>query len=772
MSCRTSRSAVLVALVALVAWCSCGVGERHGGPGGTVPAITTAAEFTAHGSVGQAYVEGARPGQQLVLADAANRQVAAGVADELGSLLVRDVPPRGDYTFRAVAGSTVAGSPPFAVTALADTPAPGFYAAQELKEGLNYLTMRDGVSLAATVRLPPGRSLADGPFPTVIEYSGYAIAAPHDALEALIHPDEAEKDPLVPATSTAVGSVIAPLLGYVTVSLQMRGSGCSGGAMGLFDLPTTADGYDAVEIAAAQPWVKDHRVGMVGISFSGMSQLFVAGARPPHLAAIAPLSVTDDLYATGRPGGIYNSGFAAGWMADRMRDARPAPAGGQAWARAQIEAGDERCRANQRLRLQTPDMVALVKDTPGRDPALYDDRTPARWAARARVPVFLVGALQDEQTGGQWPSMIPALGNNPDVWVTMVNGTHIDSLGPATISRWIEFLDLFVAGRVPAERPILATLGSQLYEQVAHAPAQAIPPVRFTDAPSVEAARDAFRRDPRVRVLLDNGASASVPGSLGPRWEEGFGAWPPPAAAATRYHLGDAGVLAPDRPARASTVSFRPDPGARPPTSLAEGNAWDALPPYTWAPVTGDAGVGFITAALPADLTVIGPASLDLWLRSSAEDTDLQATVSEVRPDGQELYVQSGYLRASARALDRHRSTELQPVPTFLGADRRPLPAGGPTLVRVPLLPVAYAFRAGSRIRVTVSAPGGDRPSWRFDTPATGGQVTDTLSLGGKTASSLVLPVIAGVSPTDPQPACPSLRGQPCRAYVPAGNQG
>ena len=29
------------------------------------------------------------------------------------------------------------------------------------------------------MRLPPGKTLADGPFPTVIEYSGYAVAGPH-----------------------------------------------------------------------------------------------------------------------------------------------------------------------------------------------------------------------------------------------------------------------------------------------------------------------------------------------------------------------------------------------------------------------------------------------------------------------------------------------------------------------------------------------------------------------------------------------------------------
>jgi predicted acyl esterase len=769
---RTVRLVALaLALVVGVASCSTTGGGSAAEPGTTAPAVTTAATFTAHGSLGQAYVVGAAPGAQLVLADAAGEQVGAGTADTLGSLIVRDVPPGDGYTFRSVDGTTVAGSAPFKVLALTDAPPQSFYANQQLKAGLNYITMRDGVSLAATVRPPEGKTLADGPFPTVIEYSGYAVAPPHDPIDAALHHTTDEDDPLVPDVATAVGGILAPLMGFATVSLQMRGSGCSGGAMGLFDLPTTSDGYDAVEIAAAQPWVKGGRVGMVGISFSGISQLFVAGAQPPHLAAIAPLSVTDDLYSTGLPGGIYNDGFAASWLADRVHDAQPAPQGGQPWAKALIDSGDQQCKANQALRLQTQDVGSLLKDDPTRDPALYDVRSPAKSASKITVPVFLVGALQDEQTGGQWPRLVPALASDKDVWVTMINGTHIDSLGPATLSRWLEFLDLFVADEVPKPEPALANVSTQLYEQAADMTGQPVPAVRFTDAPDLDAARADFREDPRIRVLMDNGGTPSAPGSLGPMWETSFTAWPPPPDAASTYYLSGNGRLATAAPAPAS-VSFTPDPAARPRNSLPKGNAWDALPAYQWAPVTGGTGLGFISDPLPNDLAVIGPASLDLSLQSTAPDTDLQVAVSEVRPDGQEMYVQSGFLRASARALDTSASTALEPVPTYVAADRHPLPAGTTSLVRIPILPINYVFRAGSKIRISITAPGGDRPAWEFDTPQTGGTVTDTLALGGAQASALVLPVVPGVSAPDPQPACPSLRGQPCRSYAAAGNGG
>ena len=69
-------------------------------------------------------------------------------------------------------------------------------------------------------------------------------------------------------------------------------------------------------------------------------------------------------------------------------------------------------------------------------------------------------------------------------------------------------------------------------------------------------------------------------------------------------------------------------------------------------------------------------AGLDLMLESTAPVTDLQVTVTEVRPgETQEEYVTSGFLRSSDRTLSA-ASTALDPVPTYLAADRRTSRAG------------------------------------------------------------------------------------------------
>ena len=773
MSVQGRKSAsLLIALITVagVSTACSSVGSSASGP--TVPVANARASFTGRGSIYQAYVLGAEPGTALVLANAAGTQVRSGRADRLGSLVVRNVAAAPGYTFRSISGSMVATTAPFRVLSPTDTPPASFDSGQHLQVGLNYITMRDGVKLAATLRLPPGKTLADGPFPTVIEESGYAIAAPHSLIDAELHLNgETASDPLLPDSATAVGSLVAPLLGFATVSLQMRGTGCSGGAFDLFDLPTTYDGYDAVQIVSSQPWVANHKVGMVGISFSGISQMFVAGTRPPGLAAVAPMSLTDDLYSTGFPGGMFNNGFAGSWIADRIADAKPAPQGGQTYARVLIEQGDTRCLANQALHGQSQNIDALLQEASHRVPSLYGQRAPATWAKLADVPVFLSGAFQDEQTGGQWPAIVSDLAGDPHVWVTMVNGTHVDSLGPGTITRWLEFLDIFVAGKVPTASPLISTLAPQLYAGVAKAPSGAVPPVQFTTEPSLAAARAAFERQPRVRVLFDNGGGSAGPGAMQPVWNEDFTSWPPPQAKATTLHLGSGGTLAAATPA-ATSVTFRPDPSARPATSLPTGNPWVALPPYQWAPVSGSDGLGFISAPLVHDLVAVGPASLDVWVKSTAADTDLQATVSEVRPDGKELFVQTGELRASDRALDLSTSTATHPVPTYAASTAKPLVKGRYALVRIPILPFAYAFRTGSRIRLTITAPGGDRPAWQFATYKTAGTVTDTIGVGGASPSALVLSVVPGITPPDPQPSCPSLRGQPCRTYVAATNGG
>jgi len=771
-----TTAAVAVTLSTLV----CGVGGLTATAGAAAPKATVAkAAFTAKGSIDEAYVLGATKGSKLVLVNKKGKVTGRGTVDRFGSLVFREQKPGAGYTVQLRKGKKIQKSSAFKVLSENSNPPQSFFDGKVLNAGLNYVTVRDGVEIAMTVRLPQGKTMADGPFPTVIEYSGYQTAAPHDLLTSVISSlggGGGASDPLVPATGTAVGSVIAPLLGFAAVSVQMRGSGCSGGAFDLFGLPTTYDGYDAVETVAAQPWVKGHKVGLAGISFSGITQLFVAGTQPPHLAAIAPMSVTDDIYtATGYPGGMFNKGFALSWITDRANEAKPAPEGGQPWAKALVAAGDQHCIDNQKLRLQTQDVLGLIKKNPYRTPSLFDDRAPGAWVKNIKVPTFFIGQFHDEQTGGHFPESLQYLAKNKNVWITLQNGVHADSLGPSTMTRWAEFLHLYVGDEIPNIPGLVLGLSGQLYKFLADSAAAPVKQSRFAGTTDVAAAKAEFAKDPRVRLLMDNGGGPEGPGSIGATWELDYGSWPIKEAKATPYYLGADGALGTTKAGSATNATYTSDPKARPKQTLpgqGEADAWKAQPPYDWAPIASGKGLGFTTPALASDLVIAGTSSLDLYVKSSAKDTDLQVTLTEVRPDGNETYVQNGWLRASHRKLDAKKSTANDPVPTHLKKDAAPLPKGKFTLVRIPFFPVAHAFRAGSKLRVTISAPGGDRPRWDFDTIEKG-STKNTVLLGGPNGSKLVLPVLAGANAKGtPLPGATALRGEPNRTYAPASNGG
>jgi predicted acyl esterase len=153
-------------------------------------------------------------------------------------------------------------------------------------------------------------------------------------------------------------------------------------------------------------------------------------------------------------------------------------------------------------------------------------------------------------------------------------------------------------------------------------------------------------------------------------------------------------------------------------------------------------------------------------------DVDVEVTISEVRPDGQETYVQSGWLRASRRKTDKAASSALLPVQTYRKADVATLQPGKAVPMRVALYPFAHVFRAGSRIRIVVKPPGGNRPAWAFDALRDDPAPTVTIDRSAAHPSKVVLPLLSSVEVTTALPACGTLRGQPCRPYVAPANAG
>jgi predicted acyl esterase len=507
---------------------------------------------------------------------------------------------------------------------------------------------------------------------------------------------------------------------------------------------------------------------MVGISYPGISQLFVAQTQPPSLTAISPFSVIDDSYnGTLYPGGILNTGFAVDWTQQRVDEAQPAP-DGQEWAANRIAAGDETCEANQSLRLQNPDLVEEIVENDFYEPAIADELAPRLFVDQIEVPTFIAGAWQDEQTGGRFPTMISEFTGTDHLYVSLVNGLHTESISPMIFARLVEFLDLYVAERTPslaAASVVAPILAGGIFGTTEVGVELGVFDDRFAGM-THEDALAAFEAEPPVQVMFEQGAAEGVePLAPLPRFVRDFDSWPIPADV-EEWYLGSTGSLLDAPEVTSSTVDYLALPDGIPETFHADGGSdtWRTDVEWNWQDPAPGTAATFLSQPLVGDLPMIGSASADLWITSNLGDTDLEVTLSEVRPDGNEVYVQSGWLRASHRSLDESASTRERPVHTHAEADARPLDPETLELVRVEVFPFAHVFRAGSQIRVSIDAPGGNRARWEFETIANGEQVT--IGIGGDTPSRIVLPTLRTLEVPAEYPACDSLRGQPCRPFA------
>jgi uncharacterized protein len=115
-----------------------------------------------------------------------------------------------------------------------------------------------------------------------------------------------------------------------------------------------------------------------------------------------------------------------------------------------------------------------------------------------------------------------------------------------------------------------------------------------------------------------------------------------------------------------------------------------------------------------SETEITGPMRLRLWISpDAADDADVFATVHKLDADGREVTfpgfsgatrdrVARGWLRASHRRLDEHRSTTTRPVHTHDAPES--LPAQQPAVLDVEIIAACTVLEAGSSIRIDVQA--------------------------------------------------------------------
>ena len=732
-------------------------------------------------------VTGLEPGAPVTLLDAGDAPLVTLLADDLGQVHTAYVPDEhlefqtggdnvmptaagrslqpGTYRMRIGEGDDVEVTETFEVGGVDDHPAASAYdqeltgvtvgllgeplEGEDVEDGFNYLEMRDGTLLSAMVRFPDPGLYGDGPYPTVVEISGYDNIS-----------DPGAQEP---------GSRLAQALGYATVGVSMRGTGCSGGAFDVFSPSQQADGYDAIEIIGRQPWVKGGAVGMVGLSYSGITQLYTAATNPPHLAAITPQSVIADPWLQQWPGGIYNGGFTRQWLAQRDQ----AAAGDQGWVRERTIGPDRdtTCTDNLALRSQNVDFEAFGGALEMRPPDA-EERDLRDLVRRIDVPVLLTGAFQDEQTGPLFGSMLDHFDAAPVFRARIWNGRHPDGYSPMNTMSWFEFLELYVDREVPDMPEILragipSELGNEFQVTV---PPFDVPRLRQQYGDDLDAALAAYEAEEPIEVVFENGAGQDEPGEPGGTFSIHVEGWPTTTADPRTWYFGESGTLTDDEPSGGDGAdAFQHDPEAGGEDFFGD-DGYELLAPVwdiDWTQFPEGSSVSYLTEPLPEDLVLGGPGEVTLWIGSEADDAYVQATLTEVTPADEEVLLQSAYLRVGHRAVDEEESQPLRVEHSFSADAYEPIPAGERVEARIALPTVAAPIRAGSRLRLTVSSPGRNHGTWLFETPQDDDPPTHSVGRSVAEPSSITLSVLPGVRVPPERPACGSLRGQPCRPFVP-----
>jgi predicted acyl esterase len=571
---------------------------------------------------------------------------------------------------------------------------------------------------------PDPKVWGPGPYPTVIDYSGY--------------------EPSTTFFDGLKGTFLAQ--GYAVAGVNIRGTACSGGRFDYFEPTEWQDGADAVEFLAKGPW-SNGDLAFVGKSYPGITPMYVAaveGQNPnSHLRAIVPGAFFADLYRdVAYPGGIPNAVFGAGFGLV----SQPANTFDQTFSG--ITGLDQTCIANQAMHTANPALNPTVQGTEHPyDDSFYHQRSDIYQLSHVKVPVLAELAWQDEELAARAINLVNALPSTTPWRAVLQNGDHGEYYGPKVMPEITRFLNFYLRKSVPAGDPCVKPAGY---------------------APALRC----YQSEPRVLVNSD----------LGPDRKSTFQAryktWPV-TDQVDRLYLHSGGVMD-HKPAKAGDTPVNYDylPGIGT-NSYGDTTLTSSQLPYVdyWQtkPPAGTVAT-FTTPAFTRDSNYIGTGSLDLTLASSAPDTDLEAMLTELRPDGhggwQEEYVQKGWLRASHRLESSSAacaadpitcSTPLRPYQTHQLTDVQPLLPGIPTTMRLEIFPFAQVIRAGHKLRLTIEAPSLKPELWGFEAipaPALNTIYTDALN-----SSSLALPIVPGRPGTGypEERACGTIRNQPCR---------
>jgi uncharacterized protein len=583
----------------------------------------------------------------------------------------------------------------------------------------HYVETSDGASIAINVKVPDHCTAAT-PCPTFFEMSGYESGSDEGRTPAGHLADETGL-PLPAQTGTRAAHADHLDDRYVTVLASIRGTGCSSGEFDLFSWRSALDGREVIDDwIARQPW-SNGEVVIFGHSYSGLTGMMVAATRPEHLRAVSASGLFGDIYRDiVYPGGVTNYGFPLLWTGA----VRPAYdiGGGTAGGLYPVEDTSDECAANQAGRSRTVLEDPLIHGLDDTDSEWYRSRSLVTYVERIQVPVHVTAAYQDEQTGGRGPTHVfDRLPADVPRRLVLVNGEHGTQTEEHIRKDRFAWMDYWMHGLQRAD------LGFATGE---------------ADLATV------FGPTTTSRVILGYQGEGRAVGEI---VSDGF---PLGQTQFTDAYVTEGGLTLDPAAVEPGTATWVNGSRRQSYAHLAGSD--------TGGEVTSPTGPDEVELSMRFDqaTAIAGPITANLFVASSAPDTELFVQLIDRAPDGTLLYLNRGMLRASHRAVDRSQSQLTADGriyrPWRPHAERSFVTPGAVVDYLIDVFPVGHVFLPGHELVVKIHAPPLDDNDYAYVQKTLPG--VNTLHFGPQAPSRLMLPVIpmeavAGFEP--PSGPCP-----------------
>ena len=491
--------------------------------------------------------------------------------------------------------------------------------------------------------------------------------------------------------------------GYVAATVRVSGSGTSeGGPWNLADPKWQRENYDAIEWLGTQPW-STGKVGTVGESGNGMSQIFTSQLRPPHLTTMIVTASGADSYDTLMPGGMVSlqiAAFACGipGAATNLLNGLPVPVLNNSRPAVSVDEVKYLLEANAKKVRRGNNLKPFCPLTQG----WYQHRTrdsfwrggPLAKVDKVTIPVWAWSGW-DDIFNRAIPNLYGTVGSQQKMLAMGLNsheapgGSFLvpDPAGGDGFDQHkqaIEWFDHFLKGK---QNGIVERVRSGRFEYYLNgawtwqsAPTYPIPGTDYTN----------YYLDGDAGISRRSGA---VSVGKAPT-EDGSDTY--------LYTLADGLKQFATGPTELTDNLVNPvDPN----NATNDNAVFNNLTNGDQRLGLGSDTVSYLTPPLTRDVEVTGPISATLFAKTSSADTDFVFRIADVFPDSPAKEAQPGFWKfvTSGNLRGQFRSS-------FTGYQKlTPIPKGAVVRYDIEGYPTSYLFKKGHRIAFTIRSSNAPR---------------------------------------------------------------